>query len=185
MRVRVPHSPPAFFDLEGCLSGQKIRSWKPWGAQVPRGFESHPFRFQLAEALAKAGKPQRMVVFSCDSLDRRRGYSEINPLWVNEDLTGWFCPSMIKRNDLMFYTYVLLCSDNRTYIGSTNDLGDRIRRHRSGYVSATKKRLPVKMLSYFAFSCGTTARNFEKYLKSGSGRAFIKKHEFMRIAWTS
>ena len=54
---------------------------------------------------------------------------------------------------------------------------DRIERHKKGYVSATKDRLPVKIISYFAFSNKYVAFNFEKYLKSGSGRAFIKKHK--------
>jgi len=76
----------------------------------------------------------------------------------------------------MFYTYILLCLDRRTYIGSTNDLKDRVNRHNFGYVSATKNRLPVKLVAYFAFTNEGTARGFEKYLKSGSGRAFIKRH---------
>lgn len=76
----------------------------------------------------------------------------------------------------MYYVYILKCIDKRTYIGSTNDLKDRIKRHNSGYIPATKKRLPVKLITYFAFINETTARNFEKYLKSGSGRAFMKKH---------
>lgn len=79
----------------------------------------------------------------------------------------------------MFYVYILGCNDKRTYIGSTNDLKDRLKRHQSGYVPATIKRLPVTLLSYFAFSTEATARNFEKYLKSGSGRAFLRKHQII------
>ena len=41
---------------------------------------------------------------------------------------------------------------------------------------ATTSMLPVKLVAYFAFSNKYTAFSFEKYLKSGSGRAFIKKH---------
>ncbi len=78
----------------------------------------------------------------------------------------------------MFYTYILLCSDNKTYIGGTNNLKERLIRHNKGYIPATRKRLPVKLRAYFAFEDGHTAFNFEQYLKSGSGRAFIKKHEF-------
>lgn len=48
-------------------------------------------------------------------------------------------------------------------------------RHKKGYVPATKDRLPVELIAYFAFSDKTIAFNFEKYLKSGSGRAFLKK----------
>ena len=76
----------------------------------------------------------------------------------------------------MYYVYILKCSDNRLYIGCSNDLKDRIKRHKNGDVSATKKRLPITLLNYFAFSNKYTAYNFEKYLKTGSGRAFINKH---------
>ncbi len=77
----------------------------------------------------------------------------------------------------MFYTYILGCSEGKTYIGSTNDLKDRINRHQAGYILATKNRIPIKLIAYFAFINETTARNFEKYLKSGSGRAFLRNHE--------
>ncbi|MCL4352940.1 GIY-YIG nuclease family protein [Patescibacteria group bacterium] len=79
----------------------------------------------------------------------------------------------------MHYVYILLCLDEKTYIGSANDLKDRIRRHQSGYIPATKNRLPIKLIAYFAFRDEAKARNFEKYLKSGSGRAFLKRHKFV------
>lgn len=80
----------------------------------------------------------------------------------------------------MYYVYILLCSDNKTYIGCTDNLKDRKIRHDNGQVPATKDRLPVKLVSYLAFSNKYTAFNFEKYLKSGSGRAFLKKHDIIR-----
>jgi len=79
----------------------------------------------------------------------------------------------------MHYVYILLCSDGKPYIGCTNDLKDRMKRHYAENVLATTKRLPVKLLTYFAFQNKYTAYNFEKYLKSGSGRAFIKKHNLV------
>lgn len=78
----------------------------------------------------------------------------------------------------MYYVYILLCSDNKTYTGSTDNLKARLIRHKKGYISATKKRLPVKLKAYFAFDNEHAAFNFEQYLKSGSGRAFTKKHFF-------
>ncbi|MFH1827313.1 MAG: GIY-YIG nuclease family protein [bacterium] len=75
----------------------------------------------------------------------------------------------------MYYVYILKCSDKKTYIGCSNNLIDRISKHKKGYIYATKNRLPIKLISYFAFSNKYTAFNFEKYLKSGSGRAFMKK----------
>jgi putative endonuclease len=76
----------------------------------------------------------------------------------------------------MYYVYLLICNDNKTYVGCTNNLKDRISRHKKGQVLATQDRIPVKLLTYFAFRDQLTAFNYEKYLKSGSGRVFLKKH---------
>ncbi|HCC59697.1 MAG: hypothetical protein A2402_02870 [Candidatus Staskawiczbacteria bacterium RIFOXYC1_FULL_37_43] len=79
---------------------------------------------------------------------------------------------------LKFYVlrvYSLKCKDG-FYVGCTNNLKDRINRHTKGQVDATKDRLPVELDFYIAFSNQYKAFEFEKYLKSGSGRAFIKKH---------
>ena len=76
----------------------------------------------------------------------------------------------------MYYVYILKCNDKRYYLGCTSDLKNRIKRHKSGQVPATKDRFPIKLVSYFAFDNKYRAFNFEKYLKSGSGRAFLKKH---------
>jgi putative endonuclease len=40
----------------------------------------------------------------------------------------------------------------------------------------TSKYRPWRLRIYFAFSDEARALAFEKYLKSGSGRAFAKKH---------
>lgn len=57
----------------------------------------------------------------------------------------------------------------------TENLDERLNRHQSGWVPATKDRLPVKLETYIVFNDKYKAFNFEKYLKSGSGRAFLKK----------
>jgi predicted GIY-YIG superfamily endonuclease len=80
-------------------------------------------------------------------------------------------------NVRFYYVYILLCFDNKPYIGCTDNLKDRIIRHQRGQVLATCNRLPVKLIAYCAFDNKYIAFNFEKYLKSGSGRAFLKKHE--------
>ncbi len=73
----------------------------------------------------------------------------------------------------MYYIYSLKCK-NGYYIGCTNDLKDRIYRHQNGYVPATAKRLLIELEFYFAIRNKYKAFEFEKYLKSGSGRAFAK-----------
>jgi len=75
----------------------------------------------------------------------------------------------------MNYVYIIKCKDG-FYIGCTTDLKDRIARHEKGQIPATKDRLPINLKLYVAFLDKYKAFEFEKYLKSGSGRAFIKKH---------
>lgn len=75
----------------------------------------------------------------------------------------------------MYYVYSLKCKDVY-YVGCTDNLRDKTERHQNGYVHATKNRLPVVLDFYIAFKNKYKAFNFEKYLKTGSGRTFIKKH---------
>ena len=75
----------------------------------------------------------------------------------------------------MYYVYSLKCKDG-FYVGCKDDIQERLERHQNGYVSATANRLPFTLEFYFATEDKYKAYNFEKYLKSGSGRAFIKKH---------
>ena len=79
----------------------------------------------------------------------------------------------------MHYVYILKCGDMRTYIGCTHDLRERMQRHRRGEIKATQDRLPLELLSYIAINNKYKAYLLEKYFKSGSGRAFLKKH-FLR-----
>lgn len=76
----------------------------------------------------------------------------------------------------MYFVYILKCSDNNLYTGCTENLRERFKRHKNGYVPATAKRLPVSLIVFVTFIDKYKAFNFEKYLKSGSGRAFINKH---------
>ncbi len=75
----------------------------------------------------------------------------------------------------MYYIYSLQCKDGY-YIGCTDNLTDRLKRHQQGQVPATASRLPIELSFYFAIEDKYKAFKLEKYLKSGSGRAFINKH---------
>jgi predicted GIY-YIG superfamily endonuclease len=75
----------------------------------------------------------------------------------------------------MQYVYLLKCSDNTTYTGCTQNLEERLLRHQQKQVLYTSTRLPVKLVTYIAFSEKYKAFEFEKYLKSGSGKAFSNK----------
>ncbi len=78
----------------------------------------------------------------------------------------------------MFYVYILesLTFPNHFYIGYTANLKERLNQHNSEHPGYTNKYKPWKIKTYFAFESKILARNFETYLKSQSGRTFIKKH---------
>ncbi|HRH23468.1 MAG TPA: GIY-YIG nuclease family protein [Candidatus Magasanikbacteria bacterium] len=76
----------------------------------------------------------------------------------------------------MYYVYILECADGGSYTGCTSDLKNRIEKHRKGQVLATVNRLPIKLIAYIGFQNRYSAFKFEKYLKSGSGRSFMKRH---------
>ena len=80
-----------------------------------------------------------------------------------------------RRATIMFYVYSLNCS-NGSYVGCTDNLKERLERHKKGNVPATVKRLPLNLEFYIALKDRYKAFELEKYLKSASGRAFIKKH---------
>jgi putative endonuclease len=75
------------------------------------------------------------------------------------------------------YMYVLQSETepNRFYTGCTDDLRARLGRHNRGEVPHTSKCRPWRIKTYVGFSDRQRARNFESYLKSASGPAFLKK----------
>ncbi|MEI7890353.1 MAG: GIY-YIG nuclease family protein [bacterium] len=75
-----------------------------------------------------------------------------------------------------YFVYILACNDKKPYTGCSANLKERLELHKNGNVPATKNRLPVKLVSYVAFKDKYKAFEFEKYLKSGSGRAFARRH---------
>jgi len=73
------------------------------------------------------------------------------------------------------FVYIARCSDDSVYVGCTKDLQRRIKDHNSGKVKSTSYRRPITILSYLVFTEKYKAFYFEKYLKTGSGRAFLNK----------
>ena len=85
---------------------------------------------------------------------------------------GGQCPLPTK----LWYVYILNCSNGKNYTGCTNNLEDRLDRHSKGQVKSTANYLPIRLISFIGFSDKYKAFEFEKYLKKGSGRAFINRH---------
>ena len=77
----------------------------------------------------------------------------------------------------MTYVYMLqsISHPEQRYTGLTTDLDKRLAAHNAGQSSHTAKYCPWKLVGYLAFFDKDKALDFEKYLKSGSGRAFAEK----------
>ncbi|HEY3888801.1 MAG TPA: GIY-YIG nuclease family protein [Caulobacteraceae bacterium] len=77
----------------------------------------------------------------------------------------------------MFYVYLLssIADPAQRYVGFTADLKRRVKSHNKGASVHTSKYKPWKLVTYLAFDNERRAREFEHYLKSGSGRTFANK----------
>jgi putative endonuclease len=78
----------------------------------------------------------------------------------------------------MYYVYLLRSETHpdQTYIGSTHDLRSRLAQHNAGKSIHTNKFKPWNLMAYVALPDKLLAETFERYLKTGSGRAFAKRH---------
>ena len=77
----------------------------------------------------------------------------------------------------MKYVYILQSEldPNRYYTGLADNLDRRLEDHNGGKSIHTNKFKPWKIKTYIAFSDHKKAEEFETFLKTGNGRAFIKK----------
>lgn len=73
--------------------------------------------------------------------------------------------------------YVLECKNGSLYKGKTNNLLRRITEHMKGQgAEHTKKYKPIKLVYFEAFKTEQEALQKEDYLKSGSGREWLKNN---------
>ena len=71
----------------------------------------------------------------------------------------------------MWYVYFLELSNGDIYVGSTDDLKRRFDAHRRGDVASTRPYRPMVLRAYVAVESERQARELERYLKTGSGKA--------------
>lgn len=77
----------------------------------------------------------------------------------------------------MHYVYLIrsLSSPEKTYVGNTTNLTQRLETHNSGGSKYTQHDKPWELIMFLGFKDKLKATAFEKYLKSGSGSAFAQK----------
>lgn len=78
----------------------------------------------------------------------------------------------------MYYVYILksIKYSNKRYIGFTSNIINRLIAHNNGQSVYTNKFKPWFVETYICFSDRTKAVEFERYLKTGSGIAFARRH---------
>ncbi len=74
---------------------------------------------------------------------------------------------------LPYCVYMVRCYNGRYYTGFTRNLKKRLAAHSKGEVHYTKDKLPVTLVYCSYFRNFKKAYDFERYLKSGSGKAFM------------
>lgn len=77
----------------------------------------------------------------------------------------------------MHYAYILqsISHPEKFYYGNTADLKKRLAVHNAGGNVSTSNCRPWTLAWYGGFQCKQTAVNFERYLKTASGKAFARK----------
>jgi predicted GIY-YIG superfamily endonuclease len=77
----------------------------------------------------------------------------------------------------MFYAYILRSQIQPSvlYYGSTTNLKIRIAKHNAGGNLSTSAMRPWSLVWYGGFETEESARAFERYLKTASGKAFAGK----------
>ncbi len=80
--------------------------------------------------------------------------------------------------DLPRFVYVLesVAFPGRHYAGLAKEVPARLARHNDGRCRHTAKFRPWRLLVSIEFADAARAVAFERYLKSGSGREFAKRH---------
>ena len=76
----------------------------------------------------------------------------------------------------MFYCYVLRSQKTgRRFVGSCEDVAERIRRHNAGDSKATKHGTPWILVHSEVFASRSEAAQRERYYKTGRGRDELDK----------
>lgn len=84
----------------------------------------------------------------------------------------------MQTNDQLYYVYIIRSVNNPAhhYTGYTRNLEDRLQAHNNRESHHTSKYCPGFLETVIAFRDEQKAKEFERYLKSRSGRAFATKH---------
>lgn len=76
------------------------------------------------------------------------------------------------------FVYVVhsLANPEHLYVEAAANVPMRLAAHNAGHSPLTAAHRPWKLVAVVQFGNEGTAQRFEKFLKSGAGRAFVKHH---------
>lgn len=77
--------------------------------------------------------------------------------------------------ELPYAVYILKCNNGTYYTGYTTNIKNRLKAHNNKEVHYTKDKLPLELVHLSLFIDKQKAYDFERYLKTGSGKAFRNK----------
>ncbi|MCB1212063.1 MAG: transposase zinc-binding domain-containing protein [Verrucomicrobiales bacterium] len=142
------------------------RSRRSWNTK--RNFEVFPATILRFHGEASNGRPSegsrawRMPFVAFGLEGRRRRVAHAGGL---------------SQFDGMFYAYILRSEQNpeRLYYGFSSDLKKRLNVHNQGGNHSTKTGVPWTLAWYGGFESESVAIDFERYLKTASGKAFARR----------
>ncbi len=80
----------------------------------------------------------------------------------------------------MYYVYIIKSLKNGfIYVGSTEDVKNRLLRHNSGKVKSTKAYKPWKLLERRSFKTRSEAMKEEMFLKTGQQKELLRKKYYI------
>jgi predicted GIY-YIG superfamily endonuclease len=133
---------------------------------------------------AQAAKRRRRtslanISINIDAFDRSSCQSDsLSPTFLL--LLRWIalCTTSRMARPERRFVYILRSDvdPNRHYVGLTCDVRQRLRWHNAGQNTHTARAKPWSLIVSLEFASDQSAWRFERYLKSGSGRAFAKRH---------
>lgn len=83
---------------------------------------------------------------------------------------------LLRRMPNLFVYIIRSDSTGARYYGLTGEMTTRLAAHNAGLNKSTARDRPWKLVTLVQFSDEATASRFERYVKSGSGRAFAREH---------
>jgi putative endonuclease len=125
-------------------------------------------------AFAKASADRSTIAKATENLSAEDLHKAVPAIAFSEG--GLLYYSIHGRKMSTVYLIRSISHPQQTYIGVTSDLEHRLKDHNARQSPHTSKYAPWKLVAAIRFNNIQKANAFERYLKTGSGRAFAKRH---------